>query len=133
MAATFLEARRNAMLDTLTAPCNSGFLRVYDGAVPADADAALAGNTLLAELTMNATSFPAAAAGVLTANAITQDASANNTGTASFFRIYQSDGTTCVLQGTVTATGGGGDLQFATVSFVAGAVVQVTALTISMP
>ena len=132
MTASYTTAIRNGMLNSMITPANSGKLRIYGGSVPANADAALGGATLLAELTMNATSFPSASGGVLTANAITSDASADATGTATFFRILQSDGTTVIAQGTVTATGGGGDLQLATVSIVAAATVSVSLLTITM-
>lgn len=133
MAISLSDARANAALDTLTASCASGKLRIYSGTPPADADTALSGNTLLAELTMNATAFGSAASGVLTANSITSDSAADATGTAAFFRIYQSNGTTCVLQGTVTATGGGGDMEVGTVSFVANAVISVSSLTLTIP
>lgn len=130
MTLSLAVARRNEMLDALTNNCNSGKLRIYSGSVPATADAALSGNTLLAELTMNATAFGAASGGVLTANAITQDSSADATGTASFFRIYESDGTTVVLQGTVGTSGT--DMIVATTSFVAAAIVTVSSLTITL-
>jgi len=52
---------RNAELDALAALANSGKLRIYDGSQPATPETA-AGATLLAELTMNATAFGAAAA-----------------------------------------------------------------------
>lgn len=130
MAVSLAVTRKNELLDALTDNCNSGFLRIYDGTPPATVDTALSGNTLLAELTLNATSFGAASGGVLTANAITSDASANATGTASFARIYQSNGTTQVLQCSVGTSGA--DLNLNTVSIVSGAAVAVTSLTISM-
>lgn len=133
MALSFTDARANAMLDTLTTSANSGKLRIYSGTPPADADTALSGNTQLAELTMNATSAPAASGGVWTANAITSDSAADATGTASFFRMLASNGTTVLYQGTVTATGGGGDLELGTVSIVANAVISVSSLTITIP
>ena len=40
-------------------------------------------------------------------NGTWSDASADGTGTAGYFRLYASDGTTCGLQGTITGTGGG--------------------------
>ena len=67
----------------------------------------------------------------MTLNTVTADSSADATGTAAFFRIYKSDGTTGVLQGSVTATGGGGDLTLATVSIVASATVSLTSNTIT--
>lgn len=62
-------ARRNAMLDNFTTALNSGYLRIYAGSVPADADAALGGATLLAELPLNATASAAASSGSATFNA----------------------------------------------------------------
>ena len=95
----------NAEADALAPLLNSGLLRIYDGSQPATANTALGAQVLLAELTFNATAFPAASNGVLTANAITADASANAAGTAAWFRAVKSDGTTVVMDGTVgTAT-----------------------------
>jgi hypothetical protein len=121
------------MLDAIRDNFNSGLLRVYDGTRPADADTALSGNTLLAELTLNSTAFPAASAGVLTANAITSDSSANATGTASFVRIVETGGSTVIMDLSVSATGGGGEVQFSTLSFVSGVVVSMSSLTITNP
>lgn len=82
----------------------SALLRIYSGTRPTSVGTALSGNTLLAELTGNGTSFGTAASGALTANAITS-ATAVATGTASFFRLFKSDGTTAVIDGDVAATG----------------------------
>lgn len=125
--------RRNIMLDALRTEFNSGTLKVYSGTRPTDADTALSGNTLLATLTFSATAFPAASAGVLTANAITGDTSADATGTATFARCLKSDGTTVICDMSVTATGGGGEVQFSTTSFVAAVAVNISSLTITLP
>jgi hypothetical protein len=61
---------------------------------------------------------------VLTFNAITQDSSANNTGTASWFRALRSDGSTVLFDGTVGTSGS--DMNIATTSIVAGSIVGVT-------
>jgi hypothetical protein len=122
---------RNAMLDTITTRAGNGaLLRIYDGTRPATG-AAITTQTLLAELTCGTPFAAGAASGVLTLGAITQDASANNTGTASWFRIWKADGLTFVLDGTVTATGGGGDLLLTTVSIVATQPVSVTSFVIT--
>jgi hypothetical protein len=105
----------------------AGYLRIYSGTQPATADTALSGNTLLAELRFGATAFGAASNGVCTANAITQDSSADATGTASFFRIFAGNGTTVILDGTVGTSGA--DINFNTVAFVLGAIIAITALT----
>lgn len=124
-------ARRNEALDAFLNNANSGKLRIYSGTQPANADTALSGNTLLAELTMNATAFGASASGVATANAITQDSAADATGTAAFFRLLESDGTTVVMDGSVGTTGA--DLNINSVAIQSGAAVSVTAFTVTFP
>jgi hypothetical protein len=131
MALKFPAAFRTTRANTIaTRAGNGALLRIYSGTRPADADTAPAG-TLLAELTCGTPFAPAASSGVLTANAITQDSSANNTGTATWFRLVDSAGTTTVTDGDVTATGGGGDLQLVTTSIVATQPVQVTSFIIT--
>jgi hypothetical protein len=124
-------ARRNAMLDTLTSSSASGLLRIYSGTRPTDADTALSGNTLLAELTMGATAFGSASGGVLTANAITSDASADATGTATFARLFQSNGTTAIADFSLATSGS--EVTINTTSIVAAAVVSCSAMTITAP
>lgn len=116
----------NAEANALAPLMNSGKLRIYSGAVPTRADDSIGAAVLLAELTMGATAFGAASNGVLTANAIT-GANAGNTGTASFFRIWDSAGTTCCIQGTVGTSAS--DLNLNSVAISSGAAVSVTALT----
>jgi hypothetical protein len=60
-----------------------------------------------------------------------QDTSADATGTAAHWRLYASDGTTCHAQGTVTATGGGGDMTVDNVSFASGQSFTVTSFTLT--
>ena len=124
-------ARRNAMLDNCLANANSGLLRIYDGTQPTDADTALGAQVLLAELTMNATAFAAAAAGSASANAVTQDSSNNATGTATWFRLLKSDGTTAIMDGSVGTSGANCNLN--SVSLVTGAATSVTSFTVTMP
>lgn len=118
---------RNAMLNAITTRAGANaLLRIYDGTRPATGGTA---TTLLAELTCNATFAPAASAGVLTLNAITQDSSANATGTATWFRIVASDGTTIVLDGNVGTSGS--DLNLTTTSIVATQPVSVSSFVIT--
>jgi hypothetical protein len=118
----------NSAADAVTALANSGFIKVYDGAQPATADTAITTQVLLATLTFGATAFGSAVAGVATANSITSDSAADATGTAAWFRVYKTDGTTALWDGSV-GTAGGGDLNFGTVSFVTNAIIEVTAFT----
>ena len=124
-------AQRSRGLDAITARLNSGKLRLYSGTRPATPDTALSGNTLLAELTYNATAFGAAVNGVATANAITQDSAADASGTATFARSVESDGTTVVLDQEVGTSGANVNLN--TVAIGAGAPVSITAMTLTLP
>jgi hypothetical protein len=58
------------------------------------------------------------------------DSSADATGTAAVARIKNSAGTVIIDGLTVTATGGGGNIQLNTVSITSGDIVQLTSATI---
>lgn len=135
MALSFSADTAHAMLDVITARADAGsgaaLIRIYSGTAPANADTALAGNTLLAELTCSDPSASPSATKTLTLSAITQDSSANATGTATFFRLVDSTGL-AVLQGDVTATGGGGALEMNTTSIITGGPVQITNASFSL-
>lgn len=119
---------RNARADAITAAAGSGaLLRIYSGTPPANIGTGLSGNTKLAEMVCGTPFAPAASGGVLTANAIAQENAADATGTATFCRLYKSDGTTPVLQGTVGTSGA--DLIINTVSIVALGPVIANAFT----
>lgn len=126
MALGLSTTTRNNMLDEITAAIgSSGLLRIYDGSRPATGGTA---TTLLAELALSATAAGAASGGVLTFSAISDDTSANATGTATWFRITTSGGT-AVIDGSVGTSGA--DLNFNSVSFVSGGTVSVSSLTIT--
>jgi hypothetical protein len=122
---------RDTQLNALASHFNSAYLRIYSGTQPATPDTAASG-TLLAELRFNSTAFPTVSGGgPLTANAITDDAAADNTGTAAWFRIVEADGTTPILDGSVGTSGA--NLNFATVAFTAGTPIRVTSYTHTLP
>jgi len=124
-------AARNAQLDALAPEADNGYLRIYDGAQPATPDTPISGQTLLAELRLNATAFGAAASGVITANAITDEASAPASGTAAWFRVLKSDGTTALWDGNVGLADE--NLVLNSLSINAGANVSVTSYTHTLP
>lgn len=121
-----------ARSDRMTALNNligtSAKIRIYDGTQPAGPGTAITTQTLLAELTGNASAFGTVSNGVLTANAITADSTADNSGTASWFRVLTSGGT-AVLDGTAGTSNA--DLILTTTSIVAAANVSITSLTIT--
>lgn len=122
---------RNARLDAVeTAIGASAVLKIRTGAAPADCAAADSG-TVLATLSLPSDWMAAASSGSKAKSGTWQDASADATGTAAHFRLYASDGTTCHLQGTVTATGGGGDMTVDNTSFASGQSFTVTGFTLT--
>jgi hypothetical protein len=126
MALGYVAALRNAQLDAITTQVGaSAKIRIYSGTRPATGGTA---TTLLAELPCSATFAPAASAGVLTLNAITNDSSADATGTASWFRILTS-GNTPIVDGNVGTSGS--DLNLNTTSIVTGGPVAISSFTIT--
>lgn len=131
MAVKFSVTVRNARLDAIeTAIGTSAVLKIRTGAAPANITDADSG-TVLATLTLPSDWLAAAASGSKAKSGTWEDTSADNTGTAAHFRIYASDGTTQHIQGTVTATGGGGDMTVDNTSFAAGQSFSVTTFTLT--
>lgn len=131
MPIQFSVAVRNARLDAIeTAIGASAIMRIRTGAAPASCATADSG-TVLATLNLPADWMAAAAAGAKAMAGTWQDAAADASGTAGHFRIHDSGGTVCHLQGNVTATGGGGDLQVDNVSFATGQQFNVTSFTLT--
>lgn len=124
-------AVRNARLDVVESTIGTtAVLRIFDGTQPANCAAADAG-TILAECTLPSDWLAAASGGTKALSGTWEDTSANATGTADYFRIYESTGTTCHAQGSVTATGGGGDMTVDNVNFAAAQAFTVTAFTLT--
>ena len=124
-------AVRNARLDAIeTQIGTSAVLRIRTGGQPADCATADSGS-VLASITCPVDWLAAASGGTKALSGTWQDASADGTGTAAHFRLYASDGTTCGMQGSVTITGGGGDMTVDNTSFATGQVFNVTSFTLT--
>lgn len=120
---------RNARLDAIeTTVSTAPTLEIRTGSPPADCATADSG-TVLATLTLPSDWMAAASSGSKALSGTWQDLSADATGTAGHFRIKQS--TTCHLQGTVTASGGGGDMIVSSTSFTAGQSFTVNTFTLT--
>jgi hypothetical protein len=131
MALQYSVAVRNAQLDAFESTTGaSAVLRILSGSAPANCAAAQTG-TVLASLSLPSDWMAAAASGSKALAGTWQDTSADATGTAGYFRILDSTGTTCHAQGTITATGGGGDMTLDNTSIASGQTVAVTTFTIS--
>ncbi len=124
-------ALRNAMLNEIATRTDAGpaggFLRLYSGTRPSTGGTA---TTLLAELQFSNTAFAPASGGVLTANAISPDVSANANGTATWFRVVDSTGS-FVFDGDVGLVGSGADLELNTTTISVGLAVAVTSFVIT--
>lgn len=137
MAVRFATATRNAAQDARAAKVDGGagpgYLEVRTGAQPANANTAASG-TLLVTITLDDPAFGAgSSAGVLTADVSgTPTGTAVATGTAGWGRIYDSAGN-AVVDGSVTASGGGGDFIISSTSITSGQDVELTSLTITDP
>lgn len=122
---------RNARLDAVeTTISTAPVLRIRSGAQPANCAAARTG-TVLATLTLPSDWMAAASSGAKALLGTWEDTSADATGTAAHFEIMDSSVTTCHLQGSVTATAGGGDMEVDNTSFAVGQSFTITSFTLT--
>lgn len=133
MAIQFSADVRNARLDSIeTITGTSAKLRIYSGGMPANTGTAASG-TLLVEIDCPS-DWMAAASGGAKAKAgtwTTGVGGAANGGTAGYFRILNSAGSTTHIQGTVTATGGGGDMTLDSTTITAGQSVTINTFVLT--
>jgi hypothetical protein len=131
MTLQYSVAVRNARLDAIETTIGaSAVMKIRTGAPPADVATADSG-TVLATLSLPADWLAAASSGSKAKSGTWEDTSADATGTAAHFRVYASNGTTCGMQGTVTVTGGGGDMTVDNTSFASAQQFTVTSFTIT--
>lgn len=131
MALQFSTVVRNARLDAIESAIGvSAVMKIRTGAVPANVGTADSG-TIVATLNLPADWLAAAAAAAKSLSGTWSDNSADAAGTAGHFRVYATDGVTCHMQGTITATGGGGDMTLDNTVFAAAQAFTVTSFTIN--
>jgi hypothetical protein len=122
----------NAGLD-LFDTAGPGEIKIYTGSIPATCETAASG-TLLGTLTFSATAFGAATddnpGATASAAAITDDSSADATGTAGYFRALESDGTVH-LQGDCGTSAA--DMIMNTTSVTAGLAISITSYVVVLP
>lgn len=130
MALDFAVLLQNAILDVIESHIGtSAVLKIRTGAAPGIGNAD--SGTVLATLTLPSDWMAPASSNSKAKSGTWEDASADATGTAAHFRLYASDGTTQKIEGTVTATGGGGDLELDSTSITAGQPVTITGFTLA--
>ena len=121
-------ARRNAMLDNCLGALDGGFLDIYDGTQPVDADTPINAQVKLARLTFGTPAFDPAANGSASAKSIASDISADATGTATWFRCLKTNGTS-VFDGSVGTSGANLNLNSVIIS--AGALVSCSSFVVT--
>jgi len=131
MTLQYSVAVRNARLDVVETTIGaSAVLKIRTGAQPANVGTADSG-TVLATVQLPSDWMAAASGGTKSKSGTWEDTSADATGTAAHFRIYASDGTTAHAQGSVTLTGGGGDMTVDSVNFTSGQSFVVSSFTLT--
>ena len=122
---------RNARLDQIESTIGtSAIMKIRTGSPPASCATADSG-TVVATLSLPSDWMAAASSGQKAMSGTWQDSSADAAGTAGHFRVYDSGGTTCHMQGTITATGGGGDMELDNTVLAAGQQFQVTSFQLN--
>lgn len=125
-------AFKNAILDgtpDINTMFNAGNITIRTGAAPGAGNAAT--GTVLATFAVGAAQWNAASSGQRTLTATITDASADNTGTAGYFRLTSSTGT-YVLEGDCTVNGGGGAMELITLSIIATQPIDLTQFTFTL-
>ncbi len=131
MAVQLSTTVRNARLDAIeTAIGTSAIMKLRTGAQPATCGTADSG-TVCATMTLPSDWLAAASSGSKALSGTWQDASADAAGTVAHFRIYDSGGSTCHIQGSVTISGGGGDMTLDNNVLALGQQVTITSFTLT--
>ena len=126
-------AVRNARLDVIESTIGtSAKVQIRTGAQPATCATAASG-TLLVEFALGSDWAAAASSGVKAFSSTPVAGTAVGAGTAAHYRIVDSPGTTCHEQGTVTATGGGGDVTIDNTTVASGQAVNITGWSVTEP
>lgn len=132
MTIQFAQTTGHAMLDAIETDIGaSPNLYLRSGAQPSTCAGADTG-TLIASIAMGADTFANAASWAKAIAATISDLSADNAGTLGHWRIKTSGGTV-KLQGSITATGGGGDMTVDNTNVTAGQQIDVTSFAINFP
>lgn len=133
MTVQYSTAVRNAILASLPATMGaSAKIQLWTGTQPANAGTASSG-TKLAEWSLGSTYQGTPSAGVMTLASTPLSTTGLAAGNAGYYRFVDSTGATCHEQGSVTATGGGGDLTIDNITIAVSQSIQITSFTKTAP
>lgn len=123
---------RNSRLDAIeTAVGTAPVLRLRTGAQPANCAAADSGTVVISYTLPSDWASPASAGSKAFVGSPVSTGAASASGTLGHYRLYASDGTTCHKQGSITLTGGGGDLTVDAVAVNSGQTTQITSWSLT--
>lgn len=130
MTVAINDSLRNRQVDSVGDDLNSGFIELYTGSQPADPNDAPTG-TLLVSCALSADAYAAASGGSASKNG-TVTGTAVATGVAGYAR-QRNAGSTRWMYGSVTATGGGGDVELDNTTINLGQVITINTSVITQP
>ena len=130
-SATAGNAALTAIRDALDSGTGPGVIEFYTGTQPTSPDVGVTSQVLLGTLTLS-DPCGTVSAKTLTFSAITQDSSADNSGTATWVRLKNSSGV-AVFDGDVTPSGGGGFVQMNSTSIIQSGPIIISSATLSIP
>ena len=121
-----------AVANLVDADVGAGTIQIRTGGQPATGNDPATG-TLLATVTLAAPAWSGPVVGVMTLDTTpVLSTTGVAAGTAGWFRMLDNSGDS-ILDGSVTGTGGGGDLELNTTTISIGLTVEITAGTLTMP
>ena len=131
MAFQLSPAARNSTLQAIeTAVGINPILTIGTGTVPTECASANTGN-IVATMVLPSDWLSTPVLGVIQLSGSWQDLSADASGTAGYFRLHNNAGTVCHMQGTISASGAGGDMQLDNTNIAIGQQITITTFTIT--
>lgn len=121
----------NAIVQRIDAGSGPGSIDIRTGSQPASAGSAATG-TLLATVVLADPSFPGAVNGTAALNGVPRSDVADDSGTAGWFRVKDSDGN-FVLDGMCTMAGGGGEMILDNTNLATGQTFRINSLSLTAP
>lgn len=121
----------DAVVDLIDGGSGAGYVRIYTGSPPTNVSDSPSG-TLLGTLTCSDPAFGSSSNGIATAQSVTSDSSADATGTAGWYRVFDSNGV-AIMQGTAGNAASSSDMTLANAAIVSGGTISITSWTVTMP
>ena len=121
---------RNSRLNAIqTEVGTSPILKIFTGTPPSNCSSANTGDVLVT-ITLPSTWLSAASSGAISKTG-TWEGVSDADGTAGHFRLFDSGGSTCHMQGIVSITGNGGDIELSSITISSGQTITMTTFVIT--